>query len=74
MIDVIEALKSGKRVYGMVAPATEGQFGTDITMQSWKNALKKLGFEDTIEVGLGGDMTAASEADEWAEAYKEGKK
>lgn len=43
-------------------------------MQSWKNALKKLGFEDTVEVGLGGDMTAASEAEEWAEAYKEGKK
>ncbi len=74
IVDVIEALKSGKKVYAMVAPATEGQFGTDITMQSWKNALKKLGFEDTIEVGLGGDMTAASEAEEWAEAYKEGKK
>ena len=27
-----------------------------------------------IEVGLGGDMTAAAEAEEWAEAYKEGKK
>lgn len=27
-----------------------------------------------IEVGLGGDMTAAYEAEEWAEAYKEGKK
>lgn len=27
-----------------------------------------------VEVGLGGDMTAAYEAQEWAEAYKEGKK
>ena len=27
-----------------------------------------------VEVGLGGDMTAAAEAEEWAEAYKEGKK
>ena len=27
-----------------------------------------------VEVGLGGDMTAASEAEEWVEAYKEGKK
>ena len=27
-----------------------------------------------VEVGLGGDMTAAYEADEWVEAYKEGKK
>ena len=58
----------------MVAPATEGQFGKDITMASLKTALKKAGFADMVEVGLGGDMTAAYEAQEWAEAYKEGKK
>ena len=58
----------------MVAPATEGQFGPDITMASWKIALKQLGFADMIEVGLGGDMTAAYEAEEWAQANKEGKK
>ena len=27
-----------------------------------------------VEVGLGGDMTAAYESEEWAEAFKEGKK
>ncbi len=43
-------------------------------MASWKTALMKVGFDDMIEVGLGGDMTAAAEAAEWAEAYKEGKK
>lgn len=74
IVDVINKLKSGAKVYAMIAPATEGQFGEDITMQSWKNALKKVGFTDVIEVGLGGDMTAASEAEEWAEAFKEGKK
>ncbi len=58
----------------MLAPATEGQFGDDITFASWRTALKKAGFADLIEVGLGGDMTAAAEAAEWAEAYKEGKK
>ena len=36
--------------------------------------MKELGFEDFYDVGLGGDMTAAYEAEEWAEAYKEGKK
>ena len=71
---VIEALKSDKEVYAMAAPATEGQFGKDITMNSWKKAMKEVGFDDFIEVGLGGDMTAAYEAEEWAEAYKEGKK
>ena len=43
-------------------------------MASWKIALKQLGFADMIEVGLGGDMTAAYEAEEWAQAHKEGKK
>lgn len=74
IVQVIEALKSGKKVYAMAAPATEGQFGPDITMESWKKAMKEVGFDDFYDVGLGGDMTAAYEADEWAEAYKEGKK
>lgn len=74
IVDVINALKSGKKVYAMVAPATEGQYGTNITMESWKTALKKVGFEDMIEVGLGGDMTTQSEAEEWLEAFRDGKK
>ena len=74
IVDIINAIKSGKRVVAMIAPASEGQFGEDITMASWKTALMKVGFDDMIEVGLGGDMTAAAEAAEWAEAYKEGKK
>lgn len=74
IVDVIEALKSGKKVYAMAAPATEGQFGADITMASWKKAMLELGFADFYDVGLGGDMTAAYEAEEWAEAYKDGKK
>ena len=74
IVDVIEALKSDKPVYAMVAPATEGQFGPDITMRSWRNAMKLLGFNNLVEVGLGGDMTTQAEGDEWYEAYKEGKK
>lgn len=74
VVDVVKALKSDRPVYAMVAPATEGLFGQDITMESWRVAAKKVGFTDLIEVGLGGDMTAASEADEWVEAYREGKK
>ena len=74
IVDVINALKAGKRVYAMAAPATEGQFGEDITMGSWKNAMLELGFEDFYDVSLGADMTAAYEAEEWAEAYRDGKK
>lgn len=74
IVPVIEGILSDKKIYAMVAPATEGQFGANITMKSWKKAMKAVGFDDMIEVGLGGDMTAAYEAKEWAEAYREGKK
>ena len=74
VLDVISAIQSDKEVYAMCAPATEGQFGKDISMSAIRTALKKLGFNDMVEVGLGGDMTAAYEALEWSEARKEGKK
>ena len=75
IVNVIEALKDeGKKVYAMCAPATEGQFGPNITMNSWKKAMTAVGFNDFVEVGLGGDMTAAYEADEWYEAYQQGEK
>ncbi|SFG16461.1 ferredoxin hydrogenase large subunit [Lachnospiraceae bacterium C7] len=75
IVQVIEAIKNpNKKVYAMAAPATEGQFGEKITMNSWKKAMKEVGFDDFVEVGLGGDMTAAYEAQEWAEAYRNGQK
>lgn len=74
IVDIINAIRAGKRVVAMVAPSLEGMFGGDITMASLRNALMKIGFDDMIELGLGGDLTAAAEAQEWAEAYKEGKK
>ena len=58
----------------MFAPAIEGQFGREITMSSIRTACKKIGFADMVEVGLGGDMTAAAEAAEWLEAHEQGKK
>ena len=67
--NVIADQKAGKKVYAILAPATEGQFGKDITMESWRQAVKKVGFEDLIEAGLGGDMTTCSEAEEWFEAF-----
>ncbi len=74
VVPVIEEIRAGKKVVAMIAPSVEGEFGPEITMGSWRTALKKIGFSDMVEVGLGGDMTAAYEAQEWAEAYKEGKK
>ena len=74
LVDIIKDIKAGKEVIAMCAPATEGQFGDDISMASIKEGLKRIGFADMVEVGLGGDMTAAYESAEWAEAYREGRK
>ena len=74
LVDIIRAIKAGKKVIAMCAPATEGQFGPDISMASIRAALKKIGFADMVEVGLGADMTAAYESKEWAEALKDGRK
>lgn len=71
---IIEHIKAGDEVIAMCAPATEGQFGDNITMESIREALVEVGFSDMVEVGLGGDMTAAYEAKEWSEARKEGRK
>lgn len=74
LTDVIGEIRAGRKVFAMCAPATEGQFGADITMASIRKALIELGFTDMVEVGLGGDMTAAYESAEWAEALNEGRK
>ncbi|MGI6211267.1 MAG: 4Fe-4S dicluster domain-containing protein [Anaerovoracaceae bacterium] len=74
IVPVIEALKSDRPVYAMIAPATEGQYGKEINLASWKNAAKALGFVDLYEVGLGADLTTAAEAEEWYEAYQRGEK
>lgn len=74
LVDVIKMLQSDRPVYACVAPAVEGQFGKDVTIGALAEAIKALGFEDLYEVALGADMVAQSEAKEWSEAYKEGKK
>ncbi|MBQ7562412.1 MAG: 4Fe-4S dicluster domain-containing protein [Lachnospiraceae bacterium] len=74
LVDIIRAIQSEKKVFAMCAPATEGQFGTDIGMASIRQACLELGFDDMIEVGLGGDITAAFEAIEWEAAMYSGRK
>jgi ferredoxin hydrogenase large subunit len=73
-VDVVNDLVAGKRLIAMIAPSAEGQFGEGITTASWRDALKRVGFSDLVEVALGADMTANAEAAEWAEAYQAGQK
>ncbi len=74
LVEIINAILEGKEVYAMCAPATEGQFGENVSMASLRATLIQMGFTDMVEVGLGGDMTAAYESLEWSEALKEGRK
>lgn len=74
LMGVIKALKSEKKVIAMCAPATEGQFGENISINAIRSALKKVGFYDLVDVSLGGDLTAFFESKEWIEAKKENKK
>mgnify|MGYP002596418478 CR=1 FL=1 len=74
IVDIIKKMRSDIKVFAMLAPATIGQFGADITMASWRTALKKIGFYDVVDVSLGADMTAMSEAKEWIEAKEKGEK
>ncbi|MGB8452331.1 MAG: 4Fe-4S dicluster domain-containing protein [Anaerocolumna sp.] len=75
MVDVIKLIgRPDIPVYAMLAPAWEGQFGAEVTTGGMADALKELGFDGMYEVALGADLVAASEAKEWAQAHKEGKK
>lgn len=74
LTDVINLLKAGVPVYAMTAPAVEGQFGPDVTISDLSEMICEMGFAGNFEVALGGDLVAASEAEEWSEAYREGKK
>lgn len=74
MVDVINLIRSGKKVIAMPAPAGEGQFGKGITMGSLAKGIRELGFTDVVEVELGADLTALYESEEWAEAYQNGEK
>lgn len=74
IVDVIKLIQSGAPVYAMVAPAIEGQFGPQASIGIIADAIKELGFSGMYEVSLGADFVSASESEEWAEAYAEGKK
>lgn len=74
LVQVCQDIRDGKRVVAMLAPSWEGQFGADITVASWRTALKAAGFDNLVEVSLGADMTAYAEAEEWTEAYKKHEK
>ena len=71
MVQVMEALKSDKHVYAIVAPAIGTQF-EDVTIEQVVTAVKMLGFKDVVEVALGADYVAFHEGKEFIERMEQG--
>lgn len=74
IVRVISSIKSGQKVIALVAPSIVGQYGLKITMGQVYAALKKAGFAEIIEVGIGADITAVKEAKEFLEKVPEKQK
>ena len=70
IIDVLKAIKQGKKVIAMVAPSMFGQL--PCSPKQLKQAILDLGFYDVYEVAQGADVTTRTEAKEFVERMEDG--
>lgn len=72
VIDVHKCIsQQNKEIVAIVAPAIFGQFSA--SPGQILSAIKKIGFDDVVEVALGAEETAWREASEFVERMEEGK-
>ena len=71
IFQVISAMKRNEKVIACVAPAFVGQFGKDATPSKLRAAMRKLGFDDVVEVAIGADLCAVQEAHDFLEEVPE---
>ena len=69
VVDILRALKSGRKVAAITAPALVGQF--EASLRKLSTAMKKLGFLEVVEVARGAERTAKEEAEELMERLSE---
>jgi [FeFe] hydrogenase (group B1/B3) len=67
IVQIIQQIKAGKRVYAILAPAFISQFGIKVQPSQVVTAIKKIGFYDVQEVSFGADIVTLEEAKEFAE-------
>lgn len=65
---LIRSIKRGEYHVAIVAPSFVGQFGSLVTPEQVFEGIKKLGFNEVMEVGLGADLTTLQEAEEFVKA------
>lgn len=73
IVQVLEQLRDPEvEVAALIAPSFTGQFGTKVSPGTVKAALKKIGFDQVIEVAMGADMVVQEESEEFIEEMKSG--
>lgn len=72
VIDILKAVKSGKKVVAMIAPAVAGQ--VPVSINKVASGFVKAGFDVVMEVAEGADITARTEAKDFAERMEKGDK
>lgn len=65
LVDIVEAIRSGKRVAAILAPAVAAQFRAPLGALA--SAIRAAGFSSIHEAAVGADEAAAMEAEEFAE-------
>jgi [FeFe] hydrogenase (group B1/B3) len=72
LLPILQAMRDGKQIVAMVAPAITDQFPG--TIEQLFAALKTAGFSEVLEVALGAEQTTIHEAEEFFERMKRGDK
>ncbi|MDO4710352.1 MAG: 4Fe-4S dicluster domain-containing protein [Peptostreptococcaceae bacterium] len=62
---LVKALRSHDNIYAIIAPAFVGQFGPMAGPAQVFEAIRRLGFKQVVEVGLGADIETIHEAQEF---------
>lgn len=70
IVDIFKAISAGQQVIALPAPSVMGQFNCDTS--KLVSALKKLGFDDVVEVALGAMQTTSNEANELKQRLESG--
>lgn len=65
IVQLIQTIKSEKKVCIMLAPSFVTQFGIKVLPGQIISALKQIGFAEVVEVAIGADMTTIYEAEEF---------
>ena len=72
IFQLIRAMQSGQEIVAEIAPAFVGQFGSTVTPEMLKTALKSLGFSAVYETAIGADVGAMAEAKHYVEKVTTG--